>query len=169
MEITLFYHTCMHTVNHSLSFLPQLRLYVVMYFTFIMTHIDSDLLLDFFQCIFDYHSHHLAFTKKYLLDIVWRSKNFTSPKCKGVGFQRPDTVRESRLKPKFFFRIFAIVVSFFKIRVKYIQAKLFNFLKELINVVPNMTYYKRKNYSLKKIIEYWKKRDFSALVVISEK
>lgn len=49
------------------------------------------------------------------------------------------------------------------------SAELFNLLKELIHVIPNCSYYKRKEYPLKKIIEYAKKKDFTDLMVFAEK
>lgn len=45
----------------------------------------------------------------------------------------------------------------------------FNFLKELVHVIPNMFYYKRMDYPLKKIIEYAKNKKFTDLLIFSEK
>ena len=49
------------------------------------------------------------------------------------------------------------------------QAKLFNLMKELKWVIPNCFYYKRAKYTLKQIIEYAKKADFTDLIVFTEK
>jgi len=46
---------------------------------------------------------------------------------------------------------------------------LFNLLKEIVHVIPGTTYYKRKGFALKKIIEYAKKKDFTDIIVFSEK
>ncbi|CAD7965307.1 unnamed protein product [Amoebophrya sp. A120] len=48
------------------------------------------------------------------------------------------------------------------------STKMFDFLKELVEVIPNTKYYKRKGLSLKQIIEYAKKRDFTMLMVVTE-
>ncbi|CAD7948563.1 unnamed protein product [Amoebophrya sp. A25] len=47
--------------------------------------------------------------------------------------------------------------------------RMFDFLKELVEVIPNTKYYKRKGLGLKQIIEYAKKRDFTMLFVVTEK
>ncbi|TQD85828.1 hypothetical protein C1H46_028607 [Malus baccata] len=40
------------------------------------------------------------------------------------------------------------------------------FIKELLSVIPNATYYKRGTYDLKKIVEYANKKDFTSLIVV---
>ena len=45
---------------------------------------------------------------------------------------------------------------------------MYRFLSEMLEVFPSATYYKRKGYSLKKIIEYAKNRDFTDVVVFNE-
>jgi ribosome production factor 1 len=45
---------------------------------------------------------------------------------------------------------------------------MYRFLSEMLEVFPAATYYKRKGYSLKKIIEYARNRDFTDLVVFNE-
>ncbi|XP_078431272.1 ribosomal RNA processing Brix domain protein [Wolffia australiana] len=40
------------------------------------------------------------------------------------------------------------------------------FIAELLSAIPNAHYYKRGTYELKKIVEYAKKKDFTALIVV---
>ncbi|CAN6565896.1 unnamed protein product [Malus baccata var. baccata] len=40
------------------------------------------------------------------------------------------------------------------------------FIRELLSVIPNATYYKRGTYDLKKIVEYANKKDFTTLIVV---
>eukprot|EP00252_Welwitschia_mirabilis_P015907 TRINITY_DN35299_c0_g1_i1.p1 TRINITY_DN35299_c0_g1~~TRINITY_DN35299_c0_g1_i1.p1 ORF type:complete len:334 (-),score=58.48 TRINITY_DN35299_c0_g1_i1:437-1438(-) len=46
------------------------------------------------------------------------------------------------------------------------SSKAYFFMQELLTVFPTAHYYKRGTYDLKKIVEYAKKRDFTAIVVI---
>ncbi|KNA23685.1 hypothetical protein SOVF_022760 [Spinacia oleracea] len=41
-----------------------------------------------------------------------------------------------------------------------------DFIKELLQVIPNSSYYKRGTYDLKKIVTYATKKDFSSLIVV---
>ena len=43
-----------------------------------------------------------------------------------------------------------------------------NFLKELVEVVPNLHYFKKKTFPIKKIVEIAKNRDFTSLLVLQE-
>eukprot|EP00898_Chlorokybus_atmophyticus_P002367 jgi/Chlat1/3130/Chrsp21S00245 len=45
---------------------------------------------------------------------------------------------------------------------------MYKFVKELLDVFPHATYYKRANYEVKEIVTYAKARDFTDLVVINE-
>ena len=45
---------------------------------------------------------------------------------------------------------------------------MYRFLSEMLEVFPAATYYKRKGYSLKKIVDYAKTRDFTDVVVFNE-
>ena len=45
---------------------------------------------------------------------------------------------------------------------------MYKFIADILEVFPAATYYKRKGYALKKIIEYAKKREFTDLVVFNE-
>jgi ribosome production factor 1 len=45
---------------------------------------------------------------------------------------------------------------------------MYKFIADMLEVFPAATYYKRKGYPLKKIIEYAKNRDFTDLVVFNE-
>ena len=45
---------------------------------------------------------------------------------------------------------------------------MYRFLSEMLEVFPAATYYKRKGYSLKKIVDYAKNRDFTDVVVFNE-
>lgn len=45
---------------------------------------------------------------------------------------------------------------------------MYKFLADLLEVFPNATYYKRKGYPLKKIIEYASNREFTDLMVFNE-
>jgi len=45
---------------------------------------------------------------------------------------------------------------------------MYRFLSEMLEVFPSATYYKRKGYSLKKVVEYAKNRDFTDVVVFNE-
>lgn len=45
----------------------------------------------------------------------------------------------------------------------------FSFLKEFTEVVPNMTYFKRKTFTIKKIVEIAINKGFTALIVLQER
>jgi ribosome production factor 1 len=45
---------------------------------------------------------------------------------------------------------------------------MYKFLADLLEVLPSATYYKRKGYPLKKIVEYAAKRDFTDVMVFNE-
>jgi len=45
---------------------------------------------------------------------------------------------------------------------------MYEFIKELLMVFPNSFYYSRKNYELKKIVEYSSERGFTDLIVLNE-
>lgn len=47
--------------------------------------------------------------------------------------------------------------------------KLFDFLKELVHVIPNTFYYPRKDFPFKKICEYAGNRDFTDVLLFTEK
>lgn len=49
------------------------------------------------------------------------------------------------------------------------SGRLFNLLKELVHVIPNTFYYPRKNYSFKEIVKYAKNRDFTDVMMFTEK
>lgn len=49
------------------------------------------------------------------------------------------------------------------------SGKLFNLLKELVHVIPNMSYYPRKKFAFKKICEYAGNRGFTDVLVFQEK
>lgn len=49
------------------------------------------------------------------------------------------------------------------------SAKLFNFLKELVHVVPNMFYYPRKDFPFKKMCEYAANKGFTDIMLFHEK
>lgn len=49
------------------------------------------------------------------------------------------------------------------------STQMFDFLKELCHTVPSTSYYKRKGVALKQIVEYAKKKDFTMLMVFTEK
>ena len=49
------------------------------------------------------------------------------------------------------------------------SAKVFNFLKELLVVIPNIYYYPRKKNALKKMIEWAKEKDFTDFLIVAEK
>lgn len=48
------------------------------------------------------------------------------------------------------------------------SALTYKFIAELLEVFPNATFYKRRGFELKKIVEYAKHRDFTDVVVINE-
>lgn len=45
---------------------------------------------------------------------------------------------------------------------------MYNFIVELLRVVPGSVYYKRKNYELKKIIEECSSKEFTDLIIVNE-
>jgi len=49
------------------------------------------------------------------------------------------------------------------------SGKLFDFLKDLKNTIPNSFYYERKNFRIKDIVEWAGKKDFTNLLVFVEK
>ena len=49
------------------------------------------------------------------------------------------------------------------------SGKLFDFLKDLKNIIPNSFYYERKNFRIKDIVEWAAKKDFTNLLVFVEK
>merc|ERR1712048_370371 len=49
------------------------------------------------------------------------------------------------------------------------SAKMFDFLKELIHVIPNTFYWPRKDFTFKKICEYAANKDFTDVVLFQEK
>jgi len=49
------------------------------------------------------------------------------------------------------------------------SAELFKFIHDLMQYIPQMFYYPRRQYSLKQICQYGQNRDFTHLVVLSEK
>merc|ERR1719265_1156644 len=49
------------------------------------------------------------------------------------------------------------------------KGEMFNLLKELVHVMPNMFYYKRDNHPLKKIVEYAKSKNFTDLLIFSQR
>eukprot|EP00933_Yihiella_yeosuensis_P052264 TRINITY_DN5028_c1_g2_i1.p1 TRINITY_DN5028_c1_g2~~TRINITY_DN5028_c1_g2_i1.p1 ORF type:complete len:365 (-),score=84.57 TRINITY_DN5028_c1_g2_i1:295-1311(-) len=52
---------------------------------------------------------------------------------------------------------------------KHPSKKLFDFLKELIHVIPNTFYYPRKDFAFKKICEFARNRDFTDVLLFHEK
>jgi len=52
---------------------------------------------------------------------------------------------------------------------KHTCKQMFSFMKEVTNVIPNCTYYKRKNFALKQIVEYAKTKDFTMIMLFTEK
>eukprot|EP00927_Polykrikos_kofoidii_P085589 TRINITY_DN9349_c0_g1_i1.p1 TRINITY_DN9349_c0_g1~~TRINITY_DN9349_c0_g1_i1.p1 ORF type:complete len:337 (-),score=69.02 TRINITY_DN9349_c0_g1_i1:189-1199(-) len=49
------------------------------------------------------------------------------------------------------------------------SAKLYDFMKELIHVIPNTFYWPRKNFSFKQICKYAANKDFTDVLLFSEK
>ena len=78
-------------------------------------------------------------------------KNETTPKILLTTNRRPKGVR--------------IIESV----INCIIQEIFNFLKEIKQTIPNLYYYERKNFLVKDIIEWAKKREFTDLMLFYEK